>query len=293
MTTPYTQPVILIVTDDLSKLAFLKKHLKEEFHLLEKTDETAVLDIVQNSIIDTIIIDAALKDISAFTLCEKIRSISGYYETPILLITPSLKKSYMEDALIAGASDFLNEPLEKRELEARIAVALKMKKREEKIAQMALLGTPQSSSVDLSKRKVLSDKAIKAIAKARKNSELISLLMVELDSQKEDSKAQLQLTEILQKQLRQHDILIPQGNGKYIVMLPKTSNRAAEMIAETVRSEVQGSDLSVSIGLISFDSKSEAFGSAAEAFDQLIESADRAMTEAKKTGNRIIREDLC
>lgn len=75
-----------------------------------------------------------------------------------------------------------------------------------------------------------------------------------------------------------------------MLLLPRTSNRAAEMIAETIRMEVLRTSysipLSVSIGLISLDKSVP--GSADELFDRLLEGVKRAAGEAKKTGNRIV-----
>jgi GGDEF domain-containing protein len=73
-------------------------------------------------------------------------------------------------------------------------------------------------------------------------------------------------------------------------MLPRTSNRAAEIIAESIRTEVLRTSfsipLSVSIGLISLDKSAP--GSTDEIFDRLIEGVMRATNEAKKTGNKIV-----
>jgi diguanylate cyclase (GGDEF)-like protein len=151
------------------------------------------------------------------------------------------------------------------------------------------------SSASLSSHAFLGDQAIKEIAKARKTSTTISLLMIELDdfkkiSETKSPKAHTHLEKVLQENLRKNDILIPQGPGKFILMLPRTSSRAAEIIAETIRTEVLRTSfsipLSVSIGLISLDKSTP--GSATEVFDRLLDGVMRATREAKKTGNKIV-----
>ena len=73
-------------------------------------------------------------------------------------------------------------------------------------------------------------------------------------------------------------------------MLPRTSNRAAEIIAENIRTEVLETSfsipLSVSIGLISLEKGAP--GSLDEVFERLLEGVKLATIEAKKTGNKIV-----
>ncbi|HUD01782.1 MAG TPA: response regulator [Rhabdochlamydiaceae bacterium] len=290
-------PVALVVSEDLTKLSILKRALKDSFHLIERSDVKAALELLRNTRVDLVILDAKVKEGHSFETAEKIRA-AVFVETPILLITGNIKKSFAEAALQSGITDFINEPLDKDEVEQRIAVAFKNQDRPKKISQIAQRSTARmKSSASLSKHEFLSDQAIKEIAKARKTSTIISLLMIELDEFKKipaskSSNAHLHLKKVLEENLRKNDILIPQGPGKFILMLPRTSIRAAEIIAETIRTEVLRTSfsipLSVSIGLISLDKAAP--GSADEVFDRLLEGVKRATTEAKKTGNKIVSQ---
>jgi diguanylate cyclase (GGDEF)-like protein len=290
-------PVALVVSEDLTKLSILKRALKDSFHLIERSDVKAALELLKNTRVDLVILDAKVKEGHSFETAEKIRS-AVFKETPILLITSNIKKSFAEAALESGITDFINEPLDKDEVEQRIAVAFKNQDRPKKISQIAQRSTPRmKSSASLSKHAFLSDQAIKEIAKARKTSTSISLLMIELDEFKKipaskSANAHLHLKKVLEENLRKNDILIPQGPGKFILMLPRTSNRAAEIIAETIRTEVLRTSfsipLSVSIGLISLDKAAP--GSADKIFDRLLEGVKRATIEAKKTGNKIVSQ---
>ncbi|HUD01786.1 MAG TPA: response regulator [Rhabdochlamydiaceae bacterium] len=290
-------PVALVVSEDLTKLSILKRALKDSFHLIERSDVKAALELLKNTRVDLVILDAKVKEGHSFETAEKIRA-AVFVETPILLITSNIKKSFAEAALQSGITDFINEPLDKDEVEQRIAVAFKNQDRPKKISQIAQRSTSRmKSSAPLSKHEFLSDQAIKEITKARKTSTIISLLMIELDEFKKipaskSTNAHLHLKKVLEENLRKNDILIPQGPGKFILMLPRTSIRAAEIIAETIRTEVLRTSfsipLSVSIGLISLDKAAP--GSADEIFDRLLEGVKRATTEAKKTGNKIVSQ---
>jgi len=288
-------PVALVVSEDISKLAALKRFLKDSFHLIERSDVKEALELLKTTRVDLIILDAKIKQGHTIETAEKLRA-AVFKDTPILLITSNIKKSFAQIALNSGITDFINEPLDKDEIEQRIAVAFKNQDRPKKISQIAQRSTSKMrSSAPLTSREFLSDQAIKEIAKARKTSSNVSLLMIELDDFKKipaakSDKAQEHLEKVLQENLRKNDILIPQGPGKFILMLPRTSNRAAEIIAETIRMEVLRTSfsipLSVSIGLISLDKSVP--GSADEVFDRLLEGVKRATSEAKKTGNKIV-----
>jgi diguanylate cyclase (GGDEF)-like protein len=269
--------------------------LKGSFHLIERADVKEALALLINTRVDLIILDSKIQHGHNLETAEKLRA-AVFKDTPILLITSNIKKSFAQIALNSGITDFINEPLDKDEIQQRIAVAFKNQDRPKKISQIAQRSTSKMrSSLPLTNREFLSDQAIKEIAKARKASTIISLLMIELDDFKKipiakSDGAQHHLKKVLQENLRKNDLLIPHGPGKFILMLPRTSSRAAEIIAETIRMEVLCTSfsipLSVSIGLISLDKSVP--GSADEIFDQLLEGVKRATTEAKKTGNKIV-----
>ena len=288
-------PVALVVSDDPAKLTLLKKTLKDLFKVVEKNEIKTALEFLNTSSVDLVILDARIREGHSVETAEELRA-AVFLETPILLITHNIKKSFSQVALRSGITDFINEPLNKDEILQRIAVAFKTQDRSKKISQIAQRKTPRmKSSVPLSNYEFLNDQAIKEIAKARKTSTILSLLMIELDDFHElppskSPKAHSHLEKVLQKNLRKNDLLIPQGPGKFILMLPRTSKRAAEMIAESIRTEVLNAEskmpLSVSIGLISLDQATP--GSADEIFDRLLSNVTRAASEAKKTGNKIV-----
>ena len=288
-------PVALIVSDDRAKLTILKKTLKDAFQVMERSDKKAALELLKTVQVDLVILDASAQRGHIMETAEALRA-AVFLDTPILLITSNIRKSFAQLALGSGITDFINEPLDKDEILQRITVALKNQDRSKKISQIAQRKTPRmKSSAPLSTHEFLNDQAIKEIVKARKNSTIISLLMIELDDFNElppskSPKAHSHLEKVLQDSLRKNDLLIPQGPGKFILMLPRTSKRAAEIIAETIRTDVLNADsntpLSVSIGLMSLDQSTP--GSADKVFDRLLNNVTRAANEAKKTGNKIV-----
>jgi hypothetical protein len=66
--------------------------------------------------------------------------------------------------------------------------------------------------------------------------------------------------------------LIPQGTGKYILIFPKASKRAAEIISETIRDEAATHACSVSIKLVNLDESTPGFGNTIDDYNFLIET---------------------
>lgn len=120
----YSLPAVLIVSKDPAKLSFLKKNLKDKYHILEQHEGKEAIKVAQNTVLDAIIVDSGLADTSPMFLCFRIRFFS---EIPILLITRNLKKQFIKMARAVGFTDFLNEPLDKSEVLQRLAAALQKK----------------------------------------------------------------------------------------------------------------------------------------------------------------------
>jgi two-component system cell cycle response regulator len=288
-------PIALIVTNDPASASFLRRVLRLTFQLIERDDLNEAQETLRSSSVDLVILDSKnLEEDELLLTLSRFRSSVGKKKTPILLITDNLKKKFAQDTLRAGATDFINEPLDEDEIQQRIVVSFQSFERTKNVSEVAKRSTPktQTSSSSLTNRQFLNDQAIKEISKARKNEGHVSLLIVELDK-KAAEETHLHLMSLLNSLLRKNDILIPQSIGKFIIMLPKTSERAAEIIAEEIRMYVENKivPLSVSIGLITWDHSRPSIGSAAEEFDHLIDVATQAVQEAKKTGNRIITSE--
>lgn len=286
-------PVALIVTSDATTAAFLRKALWLTFQLIERSDRESAQESLYSTLTELVLLDSQnLTDEELFSTLSQFRACLGKKKVPILVITGNLKKKFAQDALRAGATDFINRPLDEDEIEQRIAVSFQSFERTKNVSAVAKRSTPKHSTAaaSLTHRQILNDQAIKELSKARQNEGHVSLLILELDTKNPTEEAHLHLLSILQHILRKTDILIPQSTGRFIITLPKTSKRAAELIAESIRINVEEkiSPFSVSIGLITWDHSRPALNSAAEEFDRLIAVATQAVQEAKKTGNRII-----
>jgi PleD family two-component response regulator len=118
-------PTLLVIADNPSIRFWVKKHLNDQFFILEAITKRGALEAIRNSSLDFIILDSGFEDCDPLKLCKEMRPLLHSSLTPILLVTGRLKKSYRDEALEAGVSDFLNDQLDLEELETRIATGRK------------------------------------------------------------------------------------------------------------------------------------------------------------------------
>lgn len=69
------------------------------------------------------LLDLVMPDVDGIELCRQLRDITRYRSTPIIMVTAKQEKSLVKRSFDAGATDFLNKPLDGLELGARIHVA--------------------------------------------------------------------------------------------------------------------------------------------------------------------------
>jgi PleD family two-component response regulator len=163
-------PTLLSVTDNASIRHWIKKHLDDQFFIIDASKKKKALEVAKTSALDFIILDADFEDCDVLELCAEMKQILRTL-TPILLITGRLKKSFLDAALEAGVTDFLSNQLSLEELEARIAVIRKTHSLREK-TQEASIALPKPieelPSSRLKNRVRIQKEALKIVKKGKK-----------------------------------------------------------------------------------------------------------------------------
>jgi phosphoserine phosphatase RsbU/P len=76
---------------------------------------------------DIVLLDIMMPEIDGIETCARIRSDPRYADTPIIMCTSLDDMDSLANAFIAGANDYINKPLNRIELIARVRAALKLK----------------------------------------------------------------------------------------------------------------------------------------------------------------------
>ena len=114
---------ILIVDDEPSITDAIQYALETDgFETICLSSGTPVLDLLKKELIDLIILDIGLPDISGFELCKEIRK---FCTTPVIFLTARSDEIDRVVGLEIGADDYVVKPFSPRELSARIKAVLR------------------------------------------------------------------------------------------------------------------------------------------------------------------------
>jgi len=77
--------------------------------------------------VDIVLLDVMMPEIDGIETCARIRNDPRYVDTPIIMVTSLDDMDSLSNAFVAGANDYINKPLNRVELIARVRSALKLK----------------------------------------------------------------------------------------------------------------------------------------------------------------------
>ncbi|MES2272750.1 MAG: response regulator [Chlamydiota bacterium] len=132
-------PTLLIISDNPSIRFWIKKHLSDQFFIVEASNESKAIEALKNTDLELMIVDGNMGGGAVLELCKTLRNLTKNSLTPILLITGRLKKSFRDQALENGVTDFLSDELNLEELETRIATGRKAAASMQKVEEAATI----------------------------------------------------------------------------------------------------------------------------------------------------------
>ncbi len=123
---------ILIIDDDAVQRLALAAILEDEGYaniLLAASAEAAYQILAQAAPeeIDLILTDLHMPNVDGIAACSYIKSLEGWEDIPIIMVTSSEDAENLKLAFAAGAMDYITKPPNEVELRARIRSALKLK----------------------------------------------------------------------------------------------------------------------------------------------------------------------
>ena len=105
------QPRILCVEDDKDSCEMIKKFLQlsnDDYVVKTAEDGVAALDLIEREPFDLFILDNWLPEMDGMELCRRIRQSGS--DKPILFFSAMVRASDREEAMAAGATDYLLKP---------------------------------------------------------------------------------------------------------------------------------------------------------------------------------------
>lgn len=117
LTCSISMRTVLVVEDYDDVRRMLKVLLEsEKFRVLEAATGAEALEVIKDQRPDVILMDLALPGFDGFETIRRIRTIDGFQNTPIVVLTAYTGPSTYETALAAGSDYFMAKPIDFDEL---------------------------------------------------------------------------------------------------------------------------------------------------------------------------------
>jgi two-component system cell cycle response regulator len=112
---------ILSIEDDPSFSRYLSYMLtKEGYEVLTATNGLTGLRKAQEEDVDLILLDVMLPGLDGFEVCHRLRAEPKFVNLPILMLSAKGQDSDRVTGLRVGANEFLNKPIDREVLLAKI-----------------------------------------------------------------------------------------------------------------------------------------------------------------------------
>jgi cyclic di-GMP phosphodiesterase len=121
---------IMIVDDSREMASALAALLQLSGHTVELfSDGRHALAAITNHPPDLIILDVQMPDLDGYAVCTALKRDSTTWDIPVIMVTIEGEREARLQGIEAGADDYLSKPVDARELELRVQVLLRNKRR--------------------------------------------------------------------------------------------------------------------------------------------------------------------
>jgi two-component system cell cycle response regulator len=275
---------LIIIDDDVTLLDVTKNWLSLKGYRCETSSCAAsALELIHKTSFDIMIADIALPDMDGFKLIKKVRKLKS--DMAIIVMTGFIDEFSYDDAIEAGASDFIKKPFTLKELIVRIEHS----KLHERMNTMLLT----DELTDLYNRRGFFTLGEYPLKIAKRQMKGIYMLYADLDDLKgindtwghqEGDVALKEVADILKNNYRESDIIARIGGDEFVVVPVGTAGDNADMIIGRLHKAVDirnskrnlNYQLSMSAGVAFYDPASPC------SIDELLAQGDKSMYERKK-----------
>jgi diguanylate cyclase (GGDEF)-like protein len=231
---------------------------------------------------DIMLTDIIMPGMKGLELAERAKRLRP--DMNIIVMTGHIDKFSYDDAIAAGASDFIRKPFSLNELRMRIRhVQLQEKLRVMSITD-DLTGLPNQRGFF-----ALAEQQLKAATRGKRD---LALLFIDLDNFKaindawghqEGDRALVSMTKIFRQSFREADIIARMSGDEFAVLLIDTPRQSIEMILDRLMRNMEqyneqkknGYRLSISIGTSVYDHEQP------RSIDTMLKDADEQMYNHK------------
>jgi diguanylate cyclase (GGDEF)-like protein len=228
---------VLALDDDPQVVRALARTLAgENMDVVQLTDPYRLLEALTEHRPDLLLMDVEMPGLSGFDLCRIVRSMPGWQELPILLVTGMMGESFRVAAFQAGADDYLSKPVVREELLARVQSRLERRR-------LARERTERDALTGLLLRRPFLESLDVRLAEARRARKPLAVCTLDVDHFKKvnDTYGHLAgdrvlaaLGRLLSARFRKEDVRGRWGGEEFVVaLMGETAGSARDMLERT------------------------------------------------------------
>jgi diguanylate cyclase (GGDEF)-like protein len=278
---------ILIIDNDADLLKLLKDWFAStQYTCSTAPDGKAALELISKTPFHLMLVDIVMPGMNGLELTEKAKKIRPHM--PVIIMTRFIDEFSYDEALEAGASDFIKKPFTFNELMMRIQ-HVKFQERLRKLAvsdELTGLYNQRGFYALAEQQLNMSDRLKKGIFMLYADLDNLKQINDTLGHQAGDS-ALKETAEIFKETFRRSDVIARIGGDEFAIMPIGTSRADARISTIRLQRNLQSYNarknrnytLSVSGGISYYNPESPC------SIDELLIQADRSMYEQKKRNN--------
>jgi len=254
-----TKPRILMVDDSKVMRKAFAKILQEEYDMLEAEDgEQGWSILASDDSIQLVISDIEMPKLDGFGLLQRIRNDEDVRlkNIPVIVITGAEDDETKQEALDAGATDFVIKPVDRVQLLARTRAQVKMNQASRDLAE-ANTSLKEEATLDpqtgLTSRKYFMQRCEQDISAAMRHQEAMVLMRVNMDRYKkvyadvgDDGFEELLnwIAGILLETARTEDTVSRVSGAEFAILAPKTDAEGGLAFGRRLRDAINAKPFS-------------------------------------------------
>jgi diguanylate cyclase (GGDEF)-like protein len=292
--------VVLVVEDHADIRDLLRLQLEfDGYDVLESETGEGALDLLRRHRVDLIVLDAELPGMSGYDVLTVLGREAPAPAVPVLFLSGRTSTDDIVEAFRLGAHDHIAKPFRGKELRARVAAAIQLKRRHDELRrENDLLDSASRTDVltGLANRRKLDADIHALTSAARRHDQPFAVALVDVDHFKAvndtygHSAGDEVLREIavrLQASLRVEDVAGRWGGEEFLLLLPMTDLPGATVVGERLRVAVARSAVCIGDGSLVEVRISVGVASGTDVPEVLLR-ADAALYRAKAGGRNLV-----
>ena len=115
---------VLVVDDDRGTLSIIERILGRDFEVSLASSGQEGLEILESKSADLVLLDIMMPEIDGLEVCKRIKGDRKTADIPVIFLTGMEDEDAEEQALDAGAADFISKPIRPRILQSRVRMQM-------------------------------------------------------------------------------------------------------------------------------------------------------------------------